>query len=202
MSADHRDDAVECSQPIDAAVLADYWLGALAPAEEEPVEAHLFECGQCGARLREVMALADGLRRVADEGSLRMIVSDSHLQRAAEHGLRIREYTVPMGGSVQCTVTEADDLLVGRLDADLRGASRVDLCFCDGHGVEQTRLTDIPVHDGTTSVAFQESLVAMKGAPSMIIIARLVTVGEAGGERVLGEYTFNHTRSIPGPAAW
>jgi len=25
---------------------------------------------------------------------------------------------------------------------------------------------------------------------------------EAGVERLLGEYTFNHTRSLPGPGAW
>jgi hypothetical protein len=31
------------------------------------------------------------------------------------------------------------------------------------------------------------------------MIARLVTFDEAGGERLLGEYTFNHTRSLPGP---
>jgi anaerobic C4-dicarboxylate transporter len=31
------------------------------------------------------------------------------------------------------------------------------------------------------------------------MIARLVAFDEAGGERLLGEYTFNHTRSLPGP---
>jgi len=34
------------------------------------------------------------------------------------------------------------------------------------------------------------------------MIVRLVTVDEAGTERLLGEYTFNHTRSLPGPGAW
>jgi hypothetical protein len=34
------------------------------------------------------------------------------------------------------------------------------------------------------------------------MIARLVGFDEAGAERLLGEYTFNHTRSIPGPGAW
>jgi aryl-alcohol dehydrogenase-like predicted oxidoreductase len=33
-------------------------------------------------------------------------------------------------------------------------------------------------------------------------IARLLVVDENGGERVLGEYTFNHTRTIPGPPGW
>jgi hypothetical protein len=34
------------------------------------------------------------------------------------------------------------------------------------------------------------------------MIARLVAFDETGGERLLGEYTFNHTRSLPGPGAW
>jgi hypothetical protein len=39
---------------------------------------------ECGARLREVIALAEGVRRIAREGSLRVIVSNSFLKRAAE----------------------------------------------------------------------------------------------------------------------
>jgi hypothetical protein len=34
------------------------------------------------------------------------------------------------------------------------------------------------------------------------MIAKLLAVEEHGGERVLGEYTFNHTRTIPGPPGW
>jgi hypothetical protein len=30
------------------------------------------------------------------------------------------------------------------------------------------------------------------------MIARLIAVDDAGGERLLGEYTFNHTRTLPG----
>ena len=34
------------------------------------------------------------------------------------------------------------------------------------------------------------------------MVARLIDVRESGEEAVLGEYTFNHTRTLPGPAAW
>jgi hypothetical protein len=193
---------MSCSSPIDAAVLADYWLGALASSEEEAVEEHLFDCDGCGARLREVIALAEGVRRLAREGSLRIVVSDTFLRRAAEEGLRVREYAPPPGGGVQCTVTAEDDILIGRLAANLSGAKRVDLCICDERGVEQLRLPDIPVHSGASSIAYQESITFAKAAPTNKMIARLVTFDEAGGERLLGEYTFNHTRSLPGPGAW
>lgn len=201
MSIKTGDDLMDCSHPIDAAVLADYWLAVLAGPAEELVEEHLLECDQCGARLRDVMALAEGVRRLAQEGCLRMVVSDAFLQRATEEGLRVREYAPPSGGSVACTVTAEDDLLIGRLAADLSGATRVDLCLCDERGVEQSRLRDIPVSAGAGSVVWQESITATKAAPSMTMIARLVTFDDAGSERLLGEYTFHHTRTLPGPGA-
>ena len=190
------------SCPIDSAALADYWLAALPGPEEEAVEEHLLECDPCGERLREVIALAEGVRSLAREGSLRMVVSDAFLERAAEDGLRVRQYAPPAGGGVQCTVTAEDDILIGRLAANFSDAKRVDLCLCDQRGVEQLRLPDIPVHAGTSSVVFQESIAFAKAAPTNTMIARLVALDEAGGERLLGEYTFNHKRSTPGPCAW
>ena len=201
MNTGDKGDAVNCSNPIDAAVLADYWLAVLAGPEEEAVEEHLLGCDRCGARLREIIVLAEGIRSVAREGSLRMVVSDEFLKRAAEAGLRVREYAPPPGGSVQCTVTAEDDILVGRLAANLSGAKRVDLCICDERGVERLRLRDIPVNPGAVSVAYQESITFAKAAPTSKAIMRLVAFDEASGERLLGEYTFNHTRSLPGPGA-
>ena len=120
-----------------------------------------------------------------------MIVSDGFLQRAAEEGLRIREYAPPRGGSVNCTVTAEDDLLVGRLAADFSGAARVDLCFYDAQGKEQVRLRDIPVRPGAESVAYQESMDFARASPDTTLIARLVARDADGSERVLGEYTFH-----------
>jgi hypothetical protein len=158
---------VSCLSPIDAAVLADYWLAALAGSEEEAIELHLLDCDECG-----------------------------------EDGLRIREYALPAGGGVQCTVTAEDDFLIGRLAANLTGAKRVDLYLCDERGVEQMRMADIPIPQEASGVVYQESITWAKAMPTSKMIARLVTFDESGGERLLGEYTFNHTRSMPGPGAW
>ena len=91
MSTRHEGDPVTCSRPIDGAVLADYWLAVLPVSEEEAVEEHLLGCDACGERLREVMALAEGIRNLAREGCLRIVVSEAFLQRAAEEGLRVRQ---------------------------------------------------------------------------------------------------------------
>ena len=194
MTIGNRSNRAICSNPLDAAVLADYWLGLQTGAEEEVVEEHLLNCDRCGARLREVIALAEGVRSLAREGSLRMVVSDAFVKGAAKEGLRVREYAPPPGGSVQCTVMAEDDILIGRLAADLRGAKRVDLCICDEHGVERFRLPDIPIDNRANSIAYQESITFLKAAPAAKMTARLITMDEAGGERMLGEYTFNHTR--------
>jgi hypothetical protein len=98
-------------------------------------------------------------------------------------------------------VTAEDDILVGRLAADLSGAGRLDLCICDERGIEHFRMPDIPFQSGASSVAYQESITFAKAMPTHKMIARLVTFDEAGDERLLGEYTFNHTRSLPGTGA-
>jgi hypothetical protein len=193
---------MSCPTPIAAAALADYWLALVPGVDEEAVEQHLLACDHCGARLREVISLVEGIRALAREGSLRMIVSDTFLERAAAAGLRLREYSPAPGGSVACTVTAEDDLLIARLSADLQGAGRVDLCLCDGDGVEQRRSADIPFRPNSDGVVYQESMAFAKAAPTSTMIVRLVAPGEPEGERLLGEYTFNHTRSLPGPEAW
>ena len=63
-------------------------------------------------------------------------------------------------------------------------------------------MRDIPVRDDAGSVLVQQSITFAKASPSATMIARLLAVDEAGAERLLGEYTFHHTRTIPGPPGW
>jgi hypothetical protein len=63
-------------------------------------------------------------------------------------------------------------------------------------------MNDIPVRAGAGHVIFQESSTFAKAAPSSSMVARLLAVGADGGERLLGEYFFQHTRTIPGPPGW
>lgn len=193
---------MSCASSLDAATLAEYWLGTLVAAEEESVEEHLFACEECGVRLDWVIALAEGLRAVTREGSLLTVVSEAFLKRAEEEGLRVRQYAPAPGESVQCTVTAQDDLLVGRLAAKLNTAKRIDLSLCDPGGVEQFRLRDIPFEPAAGCVLWQQSITFAKAAPTSTMVAKLIEVGDSGSENLLGEYTFCHTRTLPGPGAW
>jgi hypothetical protein len=80
--------------------------------------------------------------------------------------------------------------------------TRVDISWCDAHGVEILRMTDIPVRGDTGTVFCQQSITVAKASPSNILIAPLLAVDSEGGERLLGEYAFHHTRTISGPGVW
>ncbi|MGE3402667.1 MAG: zf-HC2 domain-containing protein [Vicinamibacterales bacterium] len=196
MTAPGRPLAAACAAPLDADVLMDYWLAALSPADEDRVEQHLMACDPCGDRLRETIVLADTLRALARSGSLRVVVNDEYARRAAAAGRRIREYRAAPGEHIQCTVSADDDLLLSRLTVDLQGAARVDVALCDERGTERHRLVDVPVRDDGGSVLFQESIDAAKAMPTSTLVMRLLAVEQEGSERVLGEYTFHHTRTI------
>jgi hypothetical protein len=197
MTGSGADEPERCAAPLDTALLMDYWLAILPAAEEERIEEHLMACDDCGDRLREAIVLADALRTLARSGSLRVVVSDRFVQHAGEAGRRVRRYAALPGSSVQCTVSADDDLLVASLAADLTSASRVDLRFYDVRGDEQRRMTDIPVRAGAGGVTFQESITFAKALQSEDLIVRLVAVDPGGIERLLGDYTFHHTRTIP-----
>jgi len=146
--------------------------------------------------------LSEGLRALARSGSLQVVITEAFVKHAADTGLRVREYAPPRGGSVQCTVAADDDLLVARLAVDMTAASRVDLSWCDPRGVELQRMADIPIRGDAGSVICQQSITWAKASPTATMIARLVAVDDKGEERALGEFTFHHTRTIPGPPGW
>ena len=183
-----------CAQPLDSDALADYWLALLPAIKEAPLEEHLLGCADCSGRLEQIVALADGIRTLAQKGALRLIVTQEFLDRAASQGLRIREYAPPAGGSVNCTVTAQDDLLIGRLAADLSSVDRVDVSFSGADGGERGRLRDVPFSRERGDVIFNEPIEAARAMAADALRVQLVAVDEQG-ERVLGDYTFNHTRS-------
>jgi hypothetical protein len=63
-------------------------------------------------------------------------------------------------------------------------------------------MTDIPVRSDAGEIVLQESVTFAKASPSTTMVARLLAVDPAGAERLLGEYTLQHTRTIPGPPGW
>ena len=186
---------MSCANPIDPAVLADYWLAELPPPEESALEEHLFACEDCARALQSLVDLAEGIRTLARQGNLGMIVTREFLDRLAQDGLHAREYAPQAGGSVACTVTSQDDLLIGRLSADLTGVVEVDLALCDPSGSERLRMRDIPFRAGLGEVILNYPIgMARKSGPDVLVM-KLLSITPPG-ERLLAEYTFHHTPSV------
>jgi len=185
---------MSCANPIYPNVLADYWLAELPEAEERALEEHLFSCEACSQQLQSTAQLGQSIRTLAKQGNLPLIVTQDFLDRLTGQGFRTREYSVPAGGRVECTVTAQDDFLIGRMGADLRDVERLDLAMCEPSGEERLRLRDLPFRADSGEVILNYPVgPARKSGPDLLVMKLLAVSKE--NERLLGEYTFNHTPS-------
>jgi anti-sigma factor RsiW len=173
----------------DSAILLEYWLGELDEARAEALERHYLGCEACSARLGEVEALASGVRRAFAAGRVGAFLTPAFVQRLRSSGLAVREYRVPRNGSVNCTIAPGDQILLGRLEAPLEGVARVDAIV--QHEGER-RIEDVAFDAAAGEVILAPSVAFMRTLPAHREVVRLVAV-EPGGERLLGEYTFNHS---------
>jgi len=181
-----------CITPIPFAALVEYWFGELAQGEEERIEEHLLGCARCSERLADLTTLGAGIKSAFRGGGLWAVISAEFLQHMKQEGLRLREYPVAPGGSVNCTISAADDAVVSRLQASLEGVTRVDLVRSSEHG--EGRLRDIPFEPAAGEVLFCPSAASLKKAPAYVEMIRLLAVDDAG-ERPIADYTFMHTPS-------
>jgi hypothetical protein len=181
-----------CKTPVSPALLSEYWLEELEPQQEEQVEEHLLGCDACSRDLQDLVGLIEAIRGITRKGLVRVVVSETFLDRLRSDGLKIRQYSVKPGHSVACTITDKDDLVLARLAADLKGARRVDLAQCDAEGIEVMRIRDIPLITDNNEVVLSAATNTLRALGEESMRFRLVAVDDAE-ERVLGEYTFNHT---------
>lgn len=180
-----------CDRALDFSTLVGYWFGELPAADSDQIEEHLFACDGCSRRLRAFVALGDGVRRLAHQGAVQMVVTPAFLEAASRAGLRIREYVVPPGGRVACTVTAQDDLLVGRMGADFRGVSSLDI-LVEMAGQTARRIEDVPVRPEAKELILAQAMPAARALRHAVLRYSLVA-RDGGHERVLGVYTFDHT---------
>jgi len=180
---------------IDFGQLAAYWLGDLPAAEGDKVEEHVFACEPCAARLEWLAALSEGVRATVRGGRVGLFVSKRFVEALVQAGLRLREYELDAGGSVNCTIRADEDAVLSHMRAPLASAKRVDVVRrVSGVGGEQLedRVADVPFDPAAGEVLFIPEAAGLKAMPSHVLQVKLLAVDEAG-ERPLGEYTFLHT---------
>ena len=170
------------------ATLVDYWFGDLPPDKEAAFEEHLFGCVECTEKLQELVALGAAVRNAWRAGAVRAVISHALFDAMKKEGLRLREYPMVPGGSVNCTIAASDDFVVSRLAAPLAGVRRVDLVTDAG------RFEDVPFDAASGEVLMCPAPAPLKRRGAFTHRVRLMAV-EGTGERLLGEYTFEHAPS-------
>jgi hypothetical protein len=183
---------ISCQSPLEWESLIAYWLGELDADSEARTEEHYLGCAQCSRRLEKLVALAEGMRALAQSSSVNMVIDEAFVHRLTERGLHVREYRVPLNGSVNCTVTPADDYVVARLEAPLAGVTRLDMVHLYPGDMGQVRYEDIPFVVESGSVVFSTSIDILRKLPAIKLRVQLLAI-DNHGERTVGEYTFNHT---------
>jgi hypothetical protein len=185
-----------CNAPMALAALVEYWLGELDKTAEGKIDEHLLGCSGCSEMLAELVGLARGIRTAFREGAVHAFVTDAFVKGLAEQGVRLREYRVVHNGSVNCTVAPEDEVIVARLEAPLAGVSRLDAISYTSTDAPAEISRDIPFNATSGQVVFTPKTAQLRLMPSYQHRVRLVAV-DASGERVVGNYTFNHTAFDP-----
>lgn len=186
---------MRCTAPIEFEKLVAWWLGELPEAAEAPFEEHLFGCAHCTRRMEELVALAEGVRAAVRGGRVSLMVSAPFLEAMKRSGMRLREYRVAPGGSVNCTIRADEDAVISHLGGSLGGVTRVDVVqrvSVGGVDEPEVRFEDVPFDPAAGEVVYIPPAAALKAMPAHTMRMRLIAVGEAG-EAPLGDYTFVHT---------
>jgi hypothetical protein len=182
------------THPMPLATLIGYWLGELSAADEAALEEHFFGCEECTTQLEGLASLAAGVREAVRDGTIGMFVSTAFVDAMKAAGLRLREYRLEPGGSVNCTIGADDDAVVSRIMAPLAGVERLDIERIGSAGDVQSRVTDVPFDANSGEVVMIPPPRGLKAMSAFTLELRLIAV-HASQERDVGRYTFNHAPS-------
>jgi len=172
--------------------LADYWTSDLDAAEIERIEAHVFECADCTARLADSEHLRQRLRDTIRAGAFHAVITESVLNQLSRDGVRVRTYTVDPGSRVECAVWADDEVIVARLRGNFTGVSSVSTVMRLDTGEEVDRLVDAPIRDGSRELLFALSAEGLRRGPDMPMHLTVTAGSDPQGRDVLAEYLFDH----------
>lgn len=167
--------------------------GAVVPVVKS--EEHHSGCVQCSERLRSIAQLAKDIRGATCDGNLHAVVTAPFIKRLQQTGIRVREYRLQPGGSVTCTITPQDDLVVAHLHAPLRDVQRLDLVLRDITAGTTQRMNDVAFDPSADEVVLVPNATQLRQVYSETQRAELFAV-EKAVERAIGEYTFNHFATL------
>lgn len=184
--------APDCDSGTPLTVLLGYWLGELDAAREVKLEEHLFTCDRCHSHIRQFVDLGRDIRAMVRTGEMGLVLTASFVTRLQQSGVRVREYRLQPGGSVNCTIAPEDDLVVTHLHAPLGGIHRLDLVGHDDTAGTSWRFEDIAFDPGSDNISVANDTEALRLLSFATIRMELRAV-EGARERLVASYTFNHS---------
>jgi hypothetical protein len=147
----------------------------------------------CSERLGKLVELGGAIRAETLRGDFGFVASTAFVARMKASGLRLREYTLEPGGSVSCTITPADDFVISHLRAPLQGVRRLDVLI-DDSTLGKLRIDDVAFDAAADGLVMVPSAAFLRSLGIARQRVQLVAV-EGANERVIADYTFNHSPS-------
>lgn len=140
-------------------------------ADEDTVDAHVFDCDACAVAYARLGELCASLRSMIPP-----VVSHAHLDRMIARGTKLLETPVQAGVPVEVTFSPGLDLLVHRLTGDFADASRIDLAVVGPNGEPGILLEHVPFSASEVLIACQRHYRDLfPGDPTFVLT---VTAGE------------------------
>jgi hypothetical protein len=187
--------AEQCARGQSSAELLDYWLGDVEQEKAEAIEAHVFECAECAARLADMAELATAVADAVRGSRIHSVITHTVLNRLSRDGVHIRTYTPEAGRIMPCAVWPEDDLIVTKLKGDFTGYDRLTLVLTADAVGELNRDPDIPLVSGGHEILTAVSAAQLRQLPSMRL--RIIVSGTRGDrEQVVAEYGLAHAGAV------
>lgn len=184
-----------CHAPLSDEMLLAYWLRETSTDETDQIEAHLFGCAECAARLERTASLGMGLKELVRQGRLSGMVSPALLNRLQRDGFNLRLYALSPGDTVPCTVFPGDDFVAASLHADFSGVRSVSLSVTAPDDSTLREFEDVPVSGAEGELVWALPAAVVRQFPSMRLRLTLTSAGQ--DRAVLGEYVLDHSAFDP-----
>jgi anti-sigma factor RsiW len=174
-----------------AETLAAYWLAELPEAEQLALEDHLFACEQCTAASARMAALPRALAFAVPP-----VITTAEGQRLQALDARIQRTCIAPGGRGVADFSKGAEAQLMVLEAELRGAERVEIVLCtrDGTVLMPPEPAPFDAEAGTIIVACRSFYLANGSIPLEITLqVEAITAGE---RRTVGHFEIDHVLAV------